>query len=378
MSRESAVAYVFLAFIASVGIFYVLALPAIVTALVDGLGFSDQQAGYVSSANAYGSMTGALIAVLLVRSCDWKKTVAAMFVVMIAMEIVTTKISSPGTMAAWRFVSGAVGGCSVGIGLAVLARLRHPDRAFGLLFLEQFGLGGFLILFRPLVIPYLGVTGIFVMLAILMLIGLLAIPFLDDYEVEETTDSNRSKLPPFTLYTVLCLAGIFLFQTATNGTWTYIERIGTAMQFTDTAVSGAVAVATWAGIGGALVPITLGKHFGRTVPIVAGILTTIAGVFAVYGSDALLGFTIGGATINFAWSFGLAYMFGITAHYDKTGQLTTLGGMASKFGLATGPLVATFFISGNDYGSLLVASAVGLLICLLASIAPARHADHGE
>ena len=187
----------FLAFIASVGIFYVLALPAIVTALVDGLGFSDQQAGYVSSANAYGSMTGALIAVLLVRSCDWKKTVAAMFVVMIAMEIVTTKISSPGTMAAWRFVSGAVGGCSVGIGLAVLARLRHPDRAFGLLFLEQFGLGGFLILLRPLVIPYLGVTGIFVMLAVLMLIGLLAIPFLDDYEVEETTDSNRSKLPPF-------------------------------------------------------------------------------------------------------------------------------------------------------------------------------------
>ena len=104
---------------------------------------------------------------------------------------------------------------------------------------------------------------------------------------------------------------------------------------------------------------------------------TIIGVALVYRAETLLGFTIGGAMINFAWSFALAYLLGISAHYDSTGQLTALAGTASKFGLATGPLIATFLIDDGGYGRLLIAAAVGFAACLAVVIIPARHADTG-
>ncbi len=375
LPAENVFSYVLIAYIASAGIFYITALPGIVTALVDGLGFSDQQAGYASSANAYGSMTGALLAVALVRRWGWKKAVGWMFVLMTALELCSTQISSPTLMAGVRFFSGLVGGCSVGFGLAILARTAHPDRGFGTLFLLQFGLGGLLILLRPLVIPYIGVTGIFVMLALLILVGLAVLPFLSDYSAEETEHSRGSQLPPLTLFTLLGLAAIFLYQMSGNGMWAFIERVGAALQFKETAVSGAVAVATWAGIAGAFVPIVLGKAIGKTIPLVVGIVMTIAGVLFVHQAEALPGYTIGGAMINFAWSFSLAYLFGISAHYDSTGQLTALAGTASKFGLATGPLVATFLIDDGSYGRLLIAATFGFAAALAVVIAPARRAD---
>ena len=47
-------ARIFLAFLASAGLFYVNIMPAIVDGLKEGLAFTDRQAGFVASANVYG------------------------------------------------------------------------------------------------------------------------------------------------------------------------------------------------------------------------------------------------------------------------------------------------------------------------------------
>ena len=372
---ESALAYLFLTLIASAGVFYILVLPAIVSTLVDGLGFTEQQAGYVSSANAYGSMTGAIVAVFLVRHVSWRKAVAYMFVLMIAMELASTQIASPELMTFWRYVSGAVGGCSVGFGLSLLARLKQPDRAFGFLVVVQFGIGGLLILLRPYVTPYLGVTGIFVMLALLMVLSLSFIPFLDAYPPKSPTSAGKFRLPPLTVFTVLTLFGVFFYQAAGNGMWTFVERVGIALQLDSLHVSQAVAFATWGGCAGGFVPILLGNSMGRMRLIVIGIVMTIAGVGLIHFSDGLVSFTIGGAIINFAWSFVIAYLLGLTAHFDASGQLTALAGTASKFGLATGPLIATMLIANGTYGPMLFAATIGYTMALVVAIVPARHAD---
>ena len=52
---------IFLAFLASAGLFYVNIMPAIVDGLKEGLAFTDRQAGFVASANVYGAAVGAAL-----------------------------------------------------------------------------------------------------------------------------------------------------------------------------------------------------------------------------------------------------------------------------------------------------------------------------
>lgn len=71
------IARVLLAFLATAGLFYVNIMPALVDGLIEGLGFSNQQAGFVGSANVYGAALGALAAVFIVKRAPWKLVSAA-------------------------------------------------------------------------------------------------------------------------------------------------------------------------------------------------------------------------------------------------------------------------------------------------------------
>ena len=56
---NSEIARVLLAFLATAGLFYVNIMPALVDGLIEGLQFSNRQAGFVGSANVYGAAAGA-------------------------------------------------------------------------------------------------------------------------------------------------------------------------------------------------------------------------------------------------------------------------------------------------------------------------------
>ncbi len=66
VAPNSMYARIFLAFLASAGLFYVNIMPAIVDGLKEGLAFTDRQAGFVASANVYGAAVGALLVVFIV------------------------------------------------------------------------------------------------------------------------------------------------------------------------------------------------------------------------------------------------------------------------------------------------------------------------
>jgi hypothetical protein len=65
-------ARIFLAFLTTAGIFYINIMPALVSGLKEGLNFTNQQAGFVSSANLYAAAAGALLAVFIVKHIPWK------------------------------------------------------------------------------------------------------------------------------------------------------------------------------------------------------------------------------------------------------------------------------------------------------------------
>ena len=67
-------ARVLLAFLATAGIFYVNIMPAIVDGLIEGLNFSNRDAGLVGSANTYGAAFGAFTVVFYVKRMNWRRS----------------------------------------------------------------------------------------------------------------------------------------------------------------------------------------------------------------------------------------------------------------------------------------------------------------
>jgi predicted MFS family arabinose efflux permease len=116
VSPNSIIARLFLAFLSTAGLFYVNIMPAIVSGLIEALGFTNQQAGSVASANMYGAAFGALLIVLFVRRMNWQLFSVVFLLGLISIDLGSMFVSQPATLVVIRFVHGFVGGMLVGTG----------------------------------------------------------------------------------------------------------------------------------------------------------------------------------------------------------------------------------------------------------------------
>ena len=131
--RDSPWLYALLALLGTAGFFYVNLAAAIVDGLTGTLGFTSAQAGGVMSANIYGASVGGLIAVFMVRRFPWRPVLVGLLCVLLALELASLLAHSYRVLLPLRALDGVIGGMSVGVALALLARTRFPDRAFGAL-----------------------------------------------------------------------------------------------------------------------------------------------------------------------------------------------------------------------------------------------------
>ena len=64
-------------------------MPAIVDGLIEGLNFSNRDAGLVGSANTYGAAFGAFTAVFFVKRINWRISAFALLLGLIAVDLVS-------------------------------------------------------------------------------------------------------------------------------------------------------------------------------------------------------------------------------------------------------------------------------------------------
>lgn len=376
---DGLLACVLLAFLASAGLFYVNIMPALIAGLIDGLGFSNRQAGFVGSANVYGAACGALFAVFLVRRLPWRSMQVVLLVVLLALDLVSTLVKTAEPLIALRFLHGVVGGTSVGTGLAVMARTAIPDRAFGMLLAVQYGAGGLGIMFLPALARSHGPEVLFLALAAFTAVTLAMLPFLAEYPprsaaVVPTHVTGRARNWPL----FRTLIAVFLFQAANMGLSAFIIPLGRHYGLDDDFISGTIGVANWIGAIGAIAVIWMAGRFGRTAPIAWMLALSMAGVAAFLLSSAAPVFIGANVITAIAWSFLIPYFFGMCADFDPAGQSATLAGFFSKMGLATGPAAAALLLGNNNYPLLIGVSAAGLAVCAAAVLGSARLLDAGR
>jgi len=374
------IARVLLAFLATAGLFYVNIMPALVDGLIEGLGFSNREAGLVGSANMYGAAVGALTAVFMVKHINWRTAAVVLLFGLITVDFVSMILTSANALIGTRFIHGCVGGMLVGIGFAVISRTTEVDRTFGYLLTIQFGLGGLGIMFLPALVPEFGTKALFMSLIAFSIVTLMMLPFLSDYPPKEKKIGGTTRNGSIKLI-ALALLATFLFQAANMGIFAYAIGIGRNAMLEMDFISTALGVAAWIAIVGSVLVILLSTRFGRTVPVGIAIVLTAFSLWLLHFSDIKPGgwetsiYWWSNVLWGITWAFVISYLLGMCSEFDTTGQMAAMGGFASKMGLASGPAVAALVVGDSNYSLLINMSVVALILCLVVMIIPARVLD---
>lgn len=373
--EDSLLASVLLSFLATAGLFYVNIMAALVDGLISGAGLTARQAGLVASANVYGAAIGALAAVFIVRRLPWRPTAVAVLLALVAIDLVSTLIKAPELLIGVRFFHGMIGGLLVGVAFGVIARSATPDRSFGMLLVVQFGLGGLGLMFLPRLVPLFGHGVLFIALAAFSLATLAMVPFLGTYaaapKAMPTADRPATRWIPL----VLVFAAIFLFQAANMGLAAYIIGLGKASGLNLKFITDTLGAANWIGALGSLLVVVLGVRFGRFWPIMAGMVLTLVGTWAFHLSELPWVYLVANIGTAITWAFVIPYLLGMSAAFDRAGQMAALAGFFSKMGLASGPAIAAFVAGGGQFDGLINISVLGLMLTGLAAAAPALLLD---
>jgi DHA1 family inner membrane transport protein len=377
VSPNSMTARTFLAFLASAGLFYVNIMPAIVSGLIEALGFTNQQAGNVASANMYGAAVGALFIVFLIKRINWRVASTILLSTLIVIDLLSIKLSDPTTLLFVRFLHGFVGGMLVGTGFSLIARTLQPDRTFGVLLFVQFGLGGLGIMFIPGLVPEFGTQVLFYSLVAFSVVTFMMMPFLPDYAIpakkeqqKQTAGNGIQKLP-----LILTLATIFLFQAANMGLFAFIIGLGEYYKLEMGFISTTLGIASWLGLAGAGLVIAIGSRFGYLKSVLAGITFTALAMWILLYSNVPWIWIVSNCMIGITWGFTIAYLLGLASRFDVTGQMAAMGGFASKMGLASGPVVTAMLLGEDNYELIIMVATAVMVIAALTVWLPSRLQD---
>jgi predicted MFS family arabinose efflux permease len=278
-----------------------------------------------------------------------------------------------------RFAHGFVGGMLVGIGFSIIARTTHPDRTFGYLLVVQFGLGGAGLMVLPPLVPVIGTGVLFGSLIGFSLVTLLMVPFLTDYPIDSVKRPAIAGEPGIQRGPLaLSLLATFLFQAGNMAVYAYVIGLGQAAGLSMEFISPTLAAAAWIGIVGSGLVIVLPTRLGRTLPLGTAILVTAVATWALNYSGVSLVYIVANCVVGITWAFGIPYLLGMCAQFDKAGQMAALGGFASKMGLASGPMIAALVVGADNYSLVVNLGAAALVICLLAALLPMRLLDRSR
>jgi len=369
-------ARVLLSFLATAGFFYVNIMPALVDGLRQGLGFTNKQAGLVGSCNVYGAACGAFLIAFLVRHIAWRPAAHLFLVGLISMDLLSMLMHHPYAFMEVRFSHGFIGGMLVGLSYSIIARTTFPDRTFGVLLLVQVLLGGFGVMSLPLLVRRFGLNILFATLVAFSITTLLMLQFLPDYPIAAASSRpSDGKLAGARPKLILALFSVFLFQAANMGLFAFIIGLGKHYRLDVGFISETVGIADWVAILGALLVIVVSTRYGVLKPILAGMVLAFIGTAAFFHSDLKWIWIAANLSTGIAWNFVISHLLGMCARFDSTGQAAVWSGFASKMGLASGPMLASFLLAGGNYSSLIAMALLMLLGAMLASTMPAAALD---
>jgi predicted MFS family arabinose efflux permease len=342
--------------------------PGFVQGLVQYLGYSDQLAGYVASAEMFGIAATTVAMTAAAHLVNWRLVVVASIAAMVVSNVLSTMVADFTAFAILRFAAGLGAGGLISLSFAAIGLTSQPDRNFGYLIMWVLTYGALGLLLMPTAYSWAGLDGALWFFALFPLVTL---PWLRYFPVtgENVVQVEKDAVDLAPLAKTSALTAMFLYFLAQGVVWAYLFLIGIAGGLTEQQVAYGLTVSQFAGIAGALgAALSAGRH-GRIVPLLAGILGGAAMLYFLVGTFSALSYLAAVSVYNLAWNFTHPYLLGAMASFDRRGRVVVYAVAMQMLGLAIGPFLAASVIEEGYYANVTLLGAV-LFVASAAFIMP--------
>ena len=346
----------------------VLLLPGFVQGLVEYVGFSDREAGFIASSELMGMTCATIAMMFLVARVNWRHVFALSLLLLIFGNIATIYITEFYVYCAVRFMTGIGGGFIVSLSYTVFGLTARADRNFGLCIFFVLVYSAIVYPFLPWIFTNFSMPGLLVFFALFALVGL---PFVrimpttgeEHREIDENAvnmDWNRKGM---------ALAAMLIYFTANFAVWTYLFRMGIHTGIAEQKVANSLSFSQFLGMAGAFTAAILGARFGRSLMLTLGILGTAVPLSFLFGTPGALAYLVIVSAYQYAWNMTHPYLLAAMASFDPTGKMVVYATAMQFIGVSAGPAAAALLVSGDSYTGVLWLG-IGLLLVSLALIQP--------
>lgn len=347
-------------------------MPLLVGGMVTARGFTDQEAGYIASADLAGFALATFCATFWVNRWRWLKALLAALALMAIANVASTVVYDKILFAAVRCASGFGAGTLAAIATVALGRTENPDRNFGILFAAALGFATVALWGLPPLLERFGFNAAYwllVALAVLTVVAAVAVPQAEAHDAGAAGGSWGAAA----LLICAVLLSVLVFFAEQNSVWAYAERIGTGAGLSPGFIGMSLGLTTLVGVGGAGLVAWLGTRFGRFLPLLGATLLQLAGLVFLRGQPDAMTYAAACAALAFAWNVMNPFQLGILAEIDASGRALPLAATLTGVGLAVGPTLAALVLTGSDYEPVLRLACVLAVVTMLLMLPALRH-----
>ncbi len=357
----------------TIGVLSFIIQPGLVQGFVTELGLSEPAAVDLAGIEMLGvALATALLAVLGGR-IDWRHIVAAGLATAVIGNL-GSALSSPGSFAFFRFISGLGEGAIISISFTFVGITRRAERNVALYLMLLLTYGAFTLWQLPTILDAVGFTGLFTAFAALSGLALATIPLVPRaYIAEEMGNPEARQLSRGLL--AVALGGVLAYNLAQGIAWAVLFLVGINAGILEQQVAESLFLSQVVAVAGALASVFLASSLNRNAAIALGILLGAGSIALLLGRPTVMLFTFGVCGFNFLWNFVLPFILGRICDFDTSGRMMSLAIAMQMTGLGGGPLIAARLMEASGYGAVLGFCIV--LFCLsfvLLQIPIRRHA----
>ena len=270
-SRSSIIAIVYIAVIAPC---VFILQPGYVQGLVEYLALSEEQAGYIASAEMFGIAFTTLLLIFMEARIDWRKLTVLCLVVAAAGNLLSLSLADFESLAAVRFLTGMGSGGLMSLTFAMMGLTGKSDRNFGYIITWVLIYGALGILVMPTAFATIGMDGVLLFFALFNVSGLFFTRYLPRSGVHHLNLSVPEKVSYSWRLKGVSLFALLVYNTSIGIVWAYLFLLGLEAGIAEQTVANVLTVSQFLGIAGAFVAVVLQLRIGRIIPLQVSIIGT--------------------------------------------------------------------------------------------------------
>lgn len=343
--------------------------PGFVQGLVAYLGFTDQQAGFIASAEMFGIATTTILLTFAAHRVNWRHVFTGSLLVMFLASALSVFVADVQLFTMLRICAGFGAGGLVSLSFAAIGLTSNPDRNFAYLIMWVLIYGAIGLLLMPTAYAAFGLDGVLWFFALFPLVGLPFVRYLPVTGENAVAPDEHAVTLSLPLRTLALLAMLTYFL-AQGVVWAYLFLIGLAGGLSEQQVANGLTISQFAGIAGALLAAILGSRYGRSVPLTLGILAGALCLYFLVGRFSFVIFAVAVGVYNFAWNASHPFLLAAMASFDRRGRVVVYAVAMQMIGLAFGPGLAASVIEEGDYVNVNVVGAALFVLSLVLILPP--------